>query len=117
MPAARRPWGRDTGPVIRNVVMGRLLDSGDERDVVRAAAQLDRGLAGIAALDLPGLLTMHVGRDAGLRDAGWTFAITNDWVDADAYRAYDVDVEHNRYREMIVDVCSDVARVQLVIDD
>ena len=97
--------------MIRNVVMGRLKDPADPA----AGKQLDDGLAGIAALDLPGQLAMHVGRDAGLREGAWTFAITNDWIDADAYRSYDVDEEHNRYRRLIVEVC-DVARVQLVLD-
>ena len=44
-------------------------------------AMLHEGLAGIAALQLPGLLAMNVGCDLGLRDGGWTFAITNDWQD------------------------------------
>ncbi len=41
-----------------------------------------------------------------------TFAITNDWADADAYLVYDKDGEHNRYRSMLAEVCSEVARVQ-----
>jgi Stress responsive A/B Barrel Domain len=97
--------------MIRNVVMGKLKNPSDPA----ASSQLDEGLAGIAALDLPGQLAMHVGRDAGLREGAWTFAITNDWVDAEAYRAYDIDEEHNRHRRLIVEVC-DVARVQLAID-
>ncbi len=97
--------------MIRNVVLGKISDPGDPV----AQAQLDAGLAGISALQLPGQLTMHIGRDAALRDGGWTFAITNDWVDADAYRGYDLDEEHNRYRAMIVEVLSDVARVQFEI--
>ena len=97
--------------MIRNVVMRKLNNPDDPA----ASRQLDEGLAGIAALDLPGQLAMHVGRDAGLREGAWTFAITNDWVDADAYRAYDIDQEHNAYRRMIVEV-SEVARVQLVLD-
>ena len=98
--------------MIRNVVLGRLKNPDDPA----AGEQLDAGLAGIAALRLPGQLAMHVGRDAGLRDGAWTFAIVNDWTDADAYRAYDIDDEHNRYRRLIVEVC-EVARAQLAIDD
>ena len=98
--------------MIRNVVMGKIKDPDDAAEQV----QLDEGLAGIAGLDLPGQLAMQIGRDAGLREGGWTFAITNDWVDADAYRTYDLDEEHNRYRAMIVEVVSDVARVQFEID-
>ena len=77
--------------------------------------QLDEGLAGIGALQLPGLLANRVGVDVGLRAGGWSFAITNDWVDTDAYRRYDADPEHNRYRALIVEVCEQVARVQFEI--
>ena len=101
--------------MIRNVVMGRLRAAPDPESAVRDRAQLDEGLAGIAALDLPGLLSMHVGQDLGLRPGGWTFAITNDWADAEAYRHYDVDAEHNLHRARVVEVCSDVARVQFEI--
>ncbi len=100
--------------MIRNVVMGRLRVTGgqvlpDDR------AGLATGLAGIAALTLPGLIANHCGPDAGLRTGGWDFAITNDWEDVDAYRAYDVDPVHNAYREQIVDACEQVARVQFEI--
>jgi hypothetical protein len=97
--------------MIRNVVLGRLRDPNDPA----ASAQLDEGLAGIAALDLPGQISMQVGRDAQLRDGAWTFAIVNDWSDAESYRTYDTDEDHNRYRRLIVEVC-EVARVQLAID-
>jgi hypothetical protein len=97
--------------MIRNVVLGRLRDPNDPA----TSAQLDEGLAGIAALDLPGLISMQVGRDAQLRDGAWTFAIVNDWADADRYRAYDTDEDHNHYRRLIVEVC-EVARVQFAID-
>jgi hypothetical protein len=96
----------------RNVVLGKINDPAD----AAAQAQLDAGVAGIAALDLPGQAAVHIGRDAGLREGGWTFAITNDWVDADGCRTYDLDEEHNRYRAMIVAVLRDVARVQFEID-
>jgi hypothetical protein len=97
--------------VIRNVVLGRLRADLDESEL----AQLERGLAGIAGLRLPGQLAMAVGRDAGLRDGGWSFAITNDWADAEAYRGYDVDAEHVEYRRLLGEVCDEVARVQFEI--
>ena len=104
--------------MIRNVVTGRLrpVSSDEERhaDLVR----LEQGLAAIAALQLPGLLSMHLGRDLGLRAGGWDFAITNDWADAESYRRYDLDEEHNRIRrEYFAVVCSDIARVQFAFDD
>ena len=102
--------------MIRNVVMGRLREPADEAAAARDRAQLDRGIAGIAGRSLPGQLTMHAGLDAGLRAGGWSFAITNDWVDADAYRGWDLDAEHNVYRAMVVEVCAEVARVQFEFD-
>jgi hypothetical protein len=96
--------------VIRNVVMGRLRDPNSAAD----SAVLDRALAAIEALNVPGLISLVLGRDAGLRDGGWSFAITSDWIDAAAYRAYDLDAEHNRIRvELFAPVCDQIARVQL----
>lgn len=94
--------------MIRNVVTGRLRPDATAAD----RARLEAGLAGIRGLQLPGLLDNRVGLDEGLREGGWSFAITNDWVDADAYRRYDADPEHNGYRAAIVAVCSEVSRVQ-----
>jgi Stress responsive A/B Barrel Domain len=99
--------------VIRNVVLGRLRSAEDPAQREADAALLQQGLAGIAALSFPGLAAMSVGTDLGLRDGGWSFAIVNDWQDADAYRVYDADEEHNRIRrEIIAPICQDIARVQ-----
>ncbi len=103
--------------MIRNVVVGRLRQAGDSAQQAADRTLLQEGLAGIAALRLPGLLAMHVGTDAGLRAGGWDFAIVNDWQDAGSYRAYDADAEHNRLRKEIFSViCQDVARVQFEVD-
>ena len=75
--------------MIRNVVVGRLRHAEDPGQRAADAALLREGLAGIAALRLPGMLAMNVGCDLGLRDGGWNFAITNDWENAEAYRGYD----------------------------
>ncbi|MEH3155975.1 MAG: Dabb family protein [Gordonia paraffinivorans] len=100
--------------MIRNVVMGRLRAAeGDQAEQDRA--RLEAALAGIAALDLPGCLANHTGLDAGLREGGWDFAITNDWETAEDYRGYDVDHEHNVHRSEIVAVAEQVARVQFEI--
>jgi hypothetical protein len=100
--------------MIRNVVVGRLRQTEDPAQQAADAALLREGLAGIAALRLPGMIAMSVGSDLGLRDGGWSFAITNDWQDADAYRAYDADEEHNRLRRVIfAKICQDIARVQI----
>ncbi len=97
--------------MLRNVVMGRLRDGADP-------ARLDAALEALAALDLPGLVSMHVGRDLGLREGGWSFAITNDWVDEDAYRGYDLDEEHDRMRrELFAPLCEQIVRVQIALPD
>jgi Stress responsive A/B Barrel Domain len=102
--------------MIRNVVVGRLRPADDPAQRAADAALLASGLAGIAALKFAGLLTMHVGTDLSLREGGWTFAITNDWQDAEAYRVYDEDEEHNRLRrEIFAEICQDIARVQFEI--
>lgn len=102
--------------MIRNVVVGRLRQADDQAQREADAALLREGLAGIAALSFPGLLAMSVGSDLGLRDGGWSFAITNDWRDAGSYRVYDADEEHNRLRrEIFAKICEDIARVQIQI--
>ena len=92
--------------MIRNVVVGRLLPGADP-------AAVQTALDAIVALPVQGCLDVRVGRDAGLRDGAWGFAITSDWVDADAYRAYDLDAEHDRVRaELFGPLCAEIARVQ-----
>ena len=97
--------------MIRNVVLGRLKQGADE-------AALDAALRGLLLLPMDGLLEMHVGRDAGLREGTWDYVITADFTDADAYRRYDADDEHNRLRRELFDVLSEqIARVQFEIPD
>ena len=103
--------------MIRNVVVGRLRQAEDPAQREADAALLQEGLAGIAALRFPGMLGMSVGSDLGLRAGGWSFAITNDWRDADSYRVYDADEEHNRLRrEIFAKICEDIARVQIEVE-
>jgi hypothetical protein len=98
--------------MIRNVVMGKLREPADEAQAAADRAQLDTALAGIRALDLPGQIAMELGPDVGLRDGGWDFAITNVWADADSYRNYDTDPEHNVHRAKIDEIAAQLARVQ-----
>ena len=92
--------------MIRNVVLGRL------RDGVQPAA-VEPALAAIVALHPDGLIDCRVGVDLRLRDESWDFAITSDFVDEQAYRAYDGEAEHNRVRrEMFGPLCAEIARVQ-----
>jgi len=99
--------------MIRNVVLMRLADDATPE----ARARLEEGLAGIAALELPGRLEVQVGLDAGLRDGGWSAAIVNDWDSDASYARYDAHPEHLRWRAQIEDACAEVARVQLRIAD
>lgn len=92
--------------MIRNVVVGRLRP-GTDPAVVRPA------LDAIVALPVEGLLDVRVGLDAGLREGNWDFAITSDFADAEAYRAYDLDAEHNQIRqEMFGPHCEQIIRMQ-----
>lgn len=100
--------------MIRNVVLGRLRPAQDAA-ADRDRKQLEAALAGIAGLKLPGMVANHVGLDAGVRDGGWSFAITNDFEDVEAYRVYDADPEHVGYRTRLGEVCEAVARVQFEI--
>lgn len=95
--------------------MGRVRTGSDGSVSADDREQLARALAGIAALDLPGQLSMSVGDDLGLREGGWSFAIVNDWVDEAAYRGYDADPEHNRHRVVVGALCEDIARVQFSV--
>jgi hypothetical protein len=92
--------------MIRNVVLGRLRPGADE-------SLLDEALDGMRKLVVDGLLEIHVGRDAGLRPGNWDYAITVDLTDAEAYRRYDEDEEHNRFRrENFAPVSEEIVRVQ-----
>lgn len=103
--------------MIRNVVLGRVRAAADGSAAEHDRRQVEAALAGIIGLDLAGLLDNHAGWDCSLRDGSWDFAITNDWRDAWSYRNYDSDTDHNRYRQMIAEVCEQVARVQFEISD
>jgi stress responsive alpha/beta barrel protein len=92
--------------MIRNVVLGRLRAGVDP-------AAVEPALAAIVALRPEGLLDCRVGRDLRLRDESWDFAITSDFVDEQAYQAYDREAEHNRVRAaMFGPLCTEIARVQ-----
>jgi stress responsive alpha/beta barrel protein len=92
--------------MIRNVVMGRV-----RPDV--SPETIEAALAAIVALDPPGCLDLKVGVDAGLREGNWSFSIVGDFADEAAYRAYDLDEEHNRIRrELFAPISEEIARIQ-----
>jgi hypothetical protein len=94
--------------VIRNVVMIRL-DPDHDPDAVRDL------MVRFAGLDCPGTLSYTIGADLGLREGGWSLAIVADFVDVDAYRGYDADVEHNRLRALLAPMAQETARVQFEV--
>jgi hypothetical protein len=91
--------------VIRNVVMVKVRDGYDEEWL---AGLLRR----FQTMNCPGTIAYTIGRDMGLRDGGWTFAIVADFVDVDAYRGYDADELHNALRAELAPHAEQVARVQ-----
>ena len=95
--------------MIRNVVLVSLKDGTDD-------AVLDRIVNAMLGLQVPGLLNMSCGRDAGLREGNAHLALVVDLEDADAYRVYDADPEHNRIRrELIAPHAERIERVQYEI--
>ncbi|BEP12348.1 hypothetical protein acdb102_06590 [Acidothermaceae bacterium B102] len=92
--------------MIQNVVMGKL-----KPGLELSAAQ--PALDAILALTPPGLIECRVGTDLRLREGSWDYAISSTWVDEAAYRAYDLDDEHNRIRrELFAPVSEQISRVQ-----
>ena len=96
--------------MIRNVVMVALHPGADPARV----AELQ---AGLRALNCPGTISYTLGDDLALREGNWSFAIVADFVDAEAYRGYDLDAEHNRLRAELAPLCSHTARVQFALGD
>ena len=91
--------------MIRNVVLMKLRPDHDPAKL----AEIQRRLR---SLDCPGTLAYSVGTDAGLKEGSWGLAIVADFVDDDAYLAYDADEEHNRIRADIAPLVESVARAQ-----
>lgn len=93
--------------MIRNVVVGRVHGGVSPEEIERALQAL-RDLV-VDGVDF----TLVAGLDLGLRDGSASYALTSDFVDEDAYRAYDTDPEHNRVRaEMFAPMSEVILRVQ-----
>lgn len=64
-------------------------------------------------LRVKGLETLVAGRDLGLRAGNADGLVVADFQDADAYRRYDADEEHNRIRrELLAPIVERIVRVQ-----
>lgn len=81
--------------MIRNVVLAKLKPGVKDEDVRSMVAVLGR-------MRTPGLVSISVGQDLGLRDGNWDLAVVTDLEDEQSYRMYDADPEHNRIRREVV---------------
>ncbi|GAA1840660.1 hypothetical protein GCM10009836_20000 [Pseudonocardia ailaonensis] len=98
--------------MIRNVVVGRAKD-GVTDEQVDAAVEAMRGLRveGVT-------LRLTGGRDLGLKEGNASFSLVVDLDDAEAYKAYDTDPEHNRIRaEYFAPIFESISRVQFSLPD
>lgn len=92
--------------MIRNVVLFKAKPGTEP-------AALERVADAMLSLQVPGMLNLTAGPDAGLREGNFDFAIVADFEDEAAYRAYDEDPEHNRIRrELVAPVAAAVERCQ-----
>jgi hypothetical protein len=96
--------------VIRNVVMVQLAPDADPAEVARIQD-------GFRAMNCPGTVSYTLGNDLGLREGGWSYAIVADFTDAEAYRNYDADAEHNRLRALLAPMTQQIARCQFELPD
>ena len=93
--------------VIRHVVLFELDPNHDP-------AELREVIAGLRNLNLPGTISYTIGEDLGLLRGSWSLAIVADFTDADAYRDYNEDPEHDRLRTRLAAMTAQAARVQFV---
>jgi hypothetical protein len=92
--------------MIRNItlVRGR---SGHDR------ARMEEILGQLCAMRIPGMTGIWAGSDLGLREGNWDYGIVADLEDAEAYRRYDADAEHNRIRGELAPLVEQIARSQI----
>ena len=96
--------------MIRNVVVG-VVRPGVPTEQVEAALQAlrDYRLDGVP----PGVGGIVAGQDLGLREGNASYCLTVDFPDEAAYRAYDLDEEHNRIRrELFAPISESIRRIQ-----
>jgi hypothetical protein len=95
--------------MLRNVVMFRFKPGTPE-------AQITELQSALAAIDFPERTNLSMGRDAGLRAGNMDLAVLADFPDADSYRRFDADEEHNRIRrELIAPITESVQRCQYLV--
>jgi hypothetical protein len=94
--------------MIRNITLMRAR-SGHDR------ARMAEILAELRAMRIPGLTRLWAGSDLGLREGNWDYGVVADLEDADAYRRYDADAEHNRIRAELAPLVEQIARSQIEV--
>lgn len=83
--------------MIRHIVLLRFNDQ-------ITGADLDAIDAGLRALPdrVDTVRTYSCGRDLRLADGSWDYGIVADFDDAEGWRTYDTDDEHNRVRRELI---------------
>lgn len=94
--------------MIRNVSLLKARSGHDQ-------ARMQEILAGLRALEVPGLIRIWADADRGLREGNWDYAIVSDLESAEGYRLYDADPEHNRLRGELAPLIEQIARSQIEI--
>ncbi len=91
--------------MIRHVSIMTLKEGADVTQLTKALQEVVRRVPGAAAVAF--------GPDAGLRAGNGGFAVTFDFADEAAYRAWDTHPEHDRIRrELVQPLVSAVQRCQ-----
>ena len=92
--------------MIRNVVLFKLKAGTPPENVERLVNELQ-------GMQIPGLINVSTGADAGLREGNMDFAIIVDLENEAAYKVYDEDPEHNRIRrDLVAPIAERVERLQ-----
>ena len=52
-----------------------------------------------------------------MREGNWDLVIVADFVDVAAYRGYDEDADHNRWRARLAPLVEQIARAQFELPD
>jgi hypothetical protein len=95
--------------MVRNVVVAHLKEGTAPEDVEKLVQALK-------AMKIPGLLSMTLGPDLGLREGNASLAIVSDLENEEAYKVYDADEEHNRIRrELVAPIVTSLDRCQFAV--
>ena len=99
--------GSEVAPkMIRNVIMLKFRPGTTPEQIAAMTSAMD-------ALHFDGLVNRSFGMDLGLREGNMSAVFIADFVDEDAYRAYDRDEDHNRIRrELTAPIVEYVERCQ-----